>query len=163
MSTRETTSGLCQNHHPCPCHHCQRGRQHQVFVNVATVFNTNIIIKPPKLLLSTRGTTLGLCRNYHQYDYQHQQTTKNILVNEGDNISSLSTVLNTNNTIRPTKPSLSSRLTTSGLCRNHPQCDYQHHQTTKTILVILAINNIMSLSTVFNTNIINNTITILVI
>jgi len=153
----QTSSSNHQNYY------CQRGRQHKVFVNIATVFNTNIIIKPPTLFFSTRGTTSGLCRNHHQYDYQHHQTTKNILVNEGDNISSLSTVLNTNNTTIPTKPSLSSRLTRSGLCRNHPQCDYQHHQTTKTILVILAINNIMSLSTVFNTNIINNTITILVI
>ena len=84
---------------------------------------------------------------------------QNVLVNEGDNIRSLSPVLNTYNTIKPTKPSLFSWLTTSGLCRNHPQCDYQHHQTTKTILVILAINNIKSKSTVFNTNIINNPIT----
>ena len=86
---------------------------------------------------------------------------QNVLVNEGDNIRSLSPVLNTYNTIKPTKPSLFSWLTTSGLCRNHPQCDHQHHKTSKIILVILAINNIRSLSTVFNTNIINNPINII--
>ena len=113
LSTKETTSGLCQNHHPCPCHPCQRGRQHKVFVKI-----TILVL----VILVNEGENIRSLSTLQQYLTQTSSSNhQNFFCQRGGQHSVFVGII-TNVIINITKPPklfLSTRETTSGLCQQY--------------------------------------------